>query len=169
MHQLIQSVIVVVLSAASADTAESDGQKGVDCAVFEVSRLQCIIGNNAALEEHAAWYNGIFRMTSPDRDETPFVPRYAGFNLEHYFDVRPPNPDRTIFFEPGKHIRITHSPSGGGRTKSSDDTNPAWDFQFLMPDVELEKGYGFRARVVYKSWVDRADVLDKTRSFLDSL
>lgn len=67
---------------------------------FKVSHLCCVIGNNAALGPHNAWYNGIFSMRSPDEDVSVFVPAYAGLNLEHFFDIRPMRAEREIFFEP---------------------------------------------------------------------
>ncbi|RPJ53596.1 MAG: hypothetical protein EHM23_30635 [Acidobacteria bacterium] len=80
--------------------AGGDGESGKDYAVIKVSRLECTVGNNRALGEHRAWYNGIFRLLSPDCPETPFVPVFSGLNLEHYFDARPASDDRAIFFEP---------------------------------------------------------------------
>lgn len=316
----MHSAIAVLAAAAAAVSAAGDkeGLEGMDHAAFEVSRLRCVIGNNAAKGEHREWYNGIFGMWSPDQEVTPYVPSYAGFNLEHYFDARPRHEYRRIFFEPrsapmrferinattaelhqpespyygveswtrfelkapyyvdtafrcvahkpleggflgcfwasyinaplnksmyflrggstldepqwvqyctlehdrdstvlaendnaalqfhegppslhtcisplrygvpffygrvsnmvliyiferGPNIRFSHSPSGGGRTSKRDDTNPAWDFQFIVPNVELDKEYGFRCRVVYKPWVDRDDVLAEVRRFLDNL
>jgi hypothetical protein len=76
------------------------GREGVDYAVMSVARLRCTVGNNKALGEHRAWYNGVFSLLSPDCPETPFVPFYSGLNLEHYFDARPASDDRAVFFEP---------------------------------------------------------------------
>ena len=39
-------------------------------------------------------------MSSPDCEETPFVPLYAGLNLENFYDSRPRHSDNAIFFEP---------------------------------------------------------------------
>ena len=49
-------------------------------------------------------------------------------------------------------IRFAQSPTGGGAK------NPAWDFQFIVPDPEAGKHYGFKARVVYKPFVSADDV-----------
>ena len=291
-----------------------------DYSEFAVSQLRCTIGNNAAMgEHHRGGYNGIFTMSAPGQDETPYVPFYAGFNLEHYFDSRPRHSDGNILFEPrkapmefrrlddstaelyqpatphfgveswtrfalkepyyidvqyrcvphkddltggffgvfwasymnapinksiyflgagssldaprwlqfctqhhdhystvlcesdpnatpfqegdpvlwnqvsplrysvpfyygrfrnrvliyvfepGPLIRFAHSPSGGGPTADETDTNPAWDFQFIVPNPTVGEEYGYRARVVYKPWVDRADVIAEVRRFLDGL
>ncbi|MBI4557848.1 MAG: hypothetical protein HY706_09705 [Candidatus Hydrogenedentes bacterium] len=303
------------LGAAAAGT-DAQAQEGVDYAVFEVSRLRCTIGNNNGLGEHRPWYNGLFNMSSPDQSQTPFVPAYAGFNLENFYDARPRHPDPAVFFEPranpiefkrvnattaelyqaptpfygiesrirfelkephyidvaytciprnadlaGKFfgvfwasyinepldksihflaggsslehpkwvqfctqqhdrdstvphesdkteltfqpgptclwnqisplrysqpffygvfrnmvliyifepnpgLRFAHSPSGGGPTKADDAYNPAWDFQLVVPDYEVDKEYGFRARIVYKPWVNRADVIAEVKKYL---
>jgi len=295
-----------------------EGKANVDYAEFEVSRLRCIIGNNQALGDHRERYNGVFSMHSPDQEETPFVPFYAGLNLEHYFDGRARHPDGTILFEPrtaplefkrlgdssaelyqpttpyfgveswtrfalkepyyidlsfrciahkddlasgflgvfwasyingplnksmhflaagsdlekpvwrqfctqshdrdstvlheadqtelvheegapilwqsfsqlrysapffygrfrnmvliyifepGPNIRFSHSPSGGGRNANEDDTNPAWDFQLIVPDYEAGREYGLQMRLVYKPWAGRTDVLAEVRKYLAS-
>lgn len=63
--------------------------------------FSCLIGNNEAWGEvHRAGYNGILQIKMPGLADTPFVPMYAGLNLEHYFDLGPRNPDSNIFFEP---------------------------------------------------------------------
>jgi hypothetical protein len=288
----------------------------MDYAKFSTSRLNCVIGNNVAWgEEHRAWYNGIFEMTSPDQPETVYVPSFAGFNLENFFDARPRHEDNAILFEPraaamefqklddqraelyqpetpyfgieswtrftlndpyyidvefrciphrefvggffgifwasyinaplnksmyflGKgsnldeplwmqyctqqhdrdstvpyeadtfeapyepaptvlwnqisplrysepffygryrnmvliyvfepnpYLRLSHSPSGGGLSRAGDTQCPAWDFQMVIPEYQVGAEYGLRARVVYKPWVDRADVIDEVRRFL---
>lgn len=72
----------------------------MDYADLGVARLSCRVGNNAEAGEHRGGYNGIFSMATPDESESPFVPEYAGWNLEHYFD-RHPTPDNTqLLFEP---------------------------------------------------------------------
>jgi hypothetical protein len=68
-------------------------------------------------------------------------------------------------FRPNPHLRFAHSPSGGGRTLSGDDTNPAWDFQLVIPSPELGKEYGVDLRIVYKPWAGRADVLQEVRKY----
>ena len=96
------TILAMALACAAmtaADTGQGDGE-GKDYARFEVSDLRCVIGNNAARQAHAAWYNGVFEMASPDQAVTPFVPSFAGLNLEHYFDARPPHEDSHVFFEP---------------------------------------------------------------------
>jgi hypothetical protein len=68
-------------------------------------------------------------------------------------------------FEDSPYLRFTHSPSGGGPTADGTDTCPAWDFQLVVPNVQVDTEYGLRLRVVYKRWVSRADVLDEVRRY----
>ncbi|HEX72232.1 MAG TPA: hypothetical protein ENN65_02845 [Candidatus Hydrogenedentes bacterium] len=49
-----------------------------DYGAFSVSRMQCVIGNNAAAGAHRAGYNGVFQLTAPDASKNAFVPLYAG-------------------------------------------------------------------------------------------
>jgi hypothetical protein len=64
-----------------------------------------------------------------------------------------------LMFERVQGIRFTHSPSGGGVNKERQTTNPAWDFQFIVPKYEVKQEYGFRARLAYRPRCDRAEVL----------
>jgi hypothetical protein len=305
--------------ASMLHVADTPGTQGaVDYAEFRVSRLRCVIGNNMAVGEHHAGYNGVFNLYAPDLDESPFVPAYAGLNLEHYFDGHPPREERAIFFEPrvapmtftrinettaelhqpatphygveswtrfelkepyyvdmtfrciprkpgleggwfgvfwasyinapldksiyflaarsnldkplwtqyctqehgrdstvchesdqwsipfaggagslfssisplrysapffygqfrdkvliyifepNPHLRFSHSPSGGGLNAEKGTQNPAWDFQLLIPDYQVNTEYRLTMRLVYKLWVDRADVIAEVRKYLGS-
>ena len=49
-------------------------------------------------------------------------------------------------------IRFTQSPTGGGKL------NPAWDYQYLIPDPEAKKEYGFNVRIVYKPFISNDDI-----------
>lgn len=312
------STFLVAAAGAVLSVPQVEGREGVDFATFTVSGLRCVIGNNAAVDGHREGYNGLFSLQAPQSPSNAFVPLYAGWNLEHYFDARPRRGERAEFFEPraapmefrqidasaaelfqpetpywhvesrtrftvkepcyvdvdfrctphqkmegdflgcfwasymnapinkslyfldegstfdkprwvqfctlkhdrdstvlpesgdagiryeedgttlynsvsplaysvpffygqwqdrvliymfepGPHIRFTQSPSGGGATESGDDTNPAWDFQFIVPKAEPGQEYGFRARLAFKPWKDRADVLEEVRRFQEEL
>jgi hypothetical protein len=50
-----------------------------------------------------------------------------------------------LMFDRQDDIRFSHSPIGGGGT-------PAWDFQFIIPNYQVGRKYGFRARIVVKKF-----------------
>ncbi len=320
---IILSLLIVILQSipfiALADESDPRGIAGEnDVATLRTSRLECTIGNNKSYPgefgDHNPGYNGVFSIKSPDLDETPFVPAYAGLNLEHYFDARakyeensffeprhspmslkrinentvelhqPPTPNfaveswtrfevsepyyldfsfrfilhkdvfegdfmgvfwasyingplnkstyflnagstldkplwrqlctqqhnrdstvrhesdsaelkfqksnSTLFgslsplryaepffygrflnmaliyvFEPNPHLRFAHSPSGGGSSKTGDDTNPAWDYQLVVPNYQISKEYSLNGRLIYKPWKDRADIIAEVRKY----
>lgn len=291
-----------------------------DTVELGTSELRVLIGNNRSLERdgvtHRAGYNGLFSLRSTSETESPFVPSYAGWNLEHYFDARPrsasevffeprfaemsvrkladdtvelyqpvtpvfqveswtrfsvvePNAidvsfrckphrddyagdflgvfwasyingpiDKSLYFldseatlqkplwrqlcsqthnrdstvahasdttklafegndtlfanvsplrysapffygrfrdmvliyafRPGPNIRFAHSPSGGGLNSTGTDTNPAWDFQLVVPQPVKGHEYTLAGRLVYKRWKGREDVLAEISKFLAS-
>ena len=55
-----------------------------------------------------------------------------------------------VMFNRTEGVRLTHSPSGGGANAALKTTNPAWDFQFLVPKPEAMKEYGFKVRTVLR-------------------
>lgn len=66
-----------------------------------VEGFRCVMGDNEKWgDQHGAGYNGVFLMEMPGMTSTPFVPQYAGLNLEHYFALGPRSEDNSIFFEP---------------------------------------------------------------------
>jgi len=96
----------------------------------------------------------LFRNFSPLRYSEPFY--YGRFD------------DMVLIyiFQPSPYLRFAHSPSGGGRTTLGDDTNPAWDFQIVIPDPHPDTEYELKMRAVYKPWAGRADVLREVRKWL---
>lgn len=64
-----------------------------------------------------------------------------------------------VMFDRAEGLRFTHSPSGGGANPLLRTTNPAWDFQFLVPKPEVMKEYGFRVRTVLRPRCSRDDVV----------
>jgi hypothetical protein len=313
----VTRVLFATMLVSDVSVWAQDGKAGADYDTFRVSRLVCVIGNNRAAGDHREGYNGVFRMTAPGADTSVYVPAVAGLNLEHYFDGRPRQAERQVFFEPrhapmqfrrlserqaelrqaatpvygvesrtvfelrepyyldmtyraiprkgdytggylgifwasyingpldksiyflqggatfdkpqwvqfaaqthgrdstvlpagqertepavredpptlfrnfsplrysepfyygrfgdmvliymfqpSPYLRFAQSPSGGGRNATGDDTNPAWDFQMVIPDPRPGREYELRMRAVYKPWTGRADVLREVRQWL---
>jgi len=100
---VVGAVVAAAVWLASGEEADT-----MDNATFETTQLQCVIGNNAPLDGHRGGYNGVFALRAGADAESAFVPLYAGLNLEHYFDVRPRNPDPKVFFEP-RHAPMAFS------------------------------------------------------------
>ncbi|HMC63566.1 MAG TPA: hypothetical protein VKI65_01385 [Gemmataceae bacterium] len=101
--------------------------------------------------------DALYKNVSPLRFDEPLY--YGLFKKQIYI----------IMFDRSDGIRFTHSPSGGGVNNRQQTTNPAWDFQYIIPKYEVRTEYGFRARVVYRERCDRAEVLRELESWRKSL
>ena len=66
-------------------------------------------------------------------------------------------------FRDRDRIWMAQSPTGGGAT------NPAWDFQWFVPDYQVNQTYGFVMRVVYVPYKSREQVTRAVRPHLESL
>ncbi|MFP6576009.1 MAG: hypothetical protein VB912_12695 [Pirellulaceae bacterium] len=66
-------------------------------------------------------------------------------------------------FRPQDQVRLTQSPSGGGKG------NPAWDFQYLIPDYQLGKRYQMVMRGLYVPFESREQVERVTASHRQAL
>jgi hypothetical protein len=97
--------------------------------------------------------DALYRHLSPLRFDEPF---YYGLFRGHLY---------ILMFDRTAGIRFTHSPSGGGLNREQQTTNPAWDFQFLVPCYEVDTEYRFRARVAYRPRCGRAEVLREYESW----
>lgn len=64
-----------------------------------------------------------------------------------------------FLFDRVEGIRFTHSPSGGGVNQARQTTNPAWDFQYILPRYEVNRDYTFRVRLVYRPACSREEIL----------
>lgn len=95
----------------------------------------------------------LFNSFSPLRYGEPF---YYGLIGDHVL---------IYIFEPNPGLRFAHSPSGGGPTADGTDTNPAWDFQLIVPEPEAGREYVLRWRTVLKPFAGRDDVLDEVRAY----
>jgi hypothetical protein len=89
----------------------------------------------------------LYRNFSPLRYELPFF--YGLFR------------DMTlmVMLDRTEGVRWSHSPSGGGFDAMKQTSNPAWDFQYVLPKYEVNTDYGFKGRLVYRSKCSRDEVM----------
>jgi hypothetical protein len=66
-------------------------------------------------------------------------------------------------FRPADHIWMAQSPTGGGIT------NPAWDFQWFIPQPQIGKAYGFVMRAAYVPFESRNQLIKATAVHRDRL
>ena len=80
---------------------------------------------------------------------------------EHFYYGRFDNMVFAYLFSEPKDgiIRFSQSPTGGG------PQNPAWDFQFIIPDFKIGKEYSFNTRLVYKVWKDEEDIMEEYKKW----
>ena len=112
--------------------------------------------DNLKLEFLEGSRNALFKNHSPMRFSKTF---YYG----HFEDLT-----YIIMFNRSKEIRFTHSPSGGGYNQKRTTSNPAWDFQFLVPEYEVLQQYGYRARIALRKRCSRLEILTEYENFLKS-
>jgi len=72
-----------------------------------------------------------------------------------------------LMFKPGGGIRLTHSPSGGGFNKAFNTTNPAWDWQFIVPGYNVMNEYRYQARAVLRPKCSRAETLAEYEKWIN--
>ncbi|GDY19526.1 hypothetical protein LBMAG56_08710 [Verrucomicrobiota bacterium] len=99
----------------------------------------------------------LFKSLSPLRYTDPFF-------YGHHDDLV-----WQVMFDRSDGVRLTHSPSGGGVNAELQTTNPAWDFQFLIPRYEILKEYGFKARTLLRPRCPRAELLAEYRRWRAAL
>jgi hypothetical protein len=74
-----------------------------------------------------------------------------------------------FMFDRTAGIRFTHSPSGGGLNSDRQTTNPAWDFQLILPQFEVRKEYGFKLRLAYRDCCERAEIRREYEDWANSI
>jgi hypothetical protein len=99
----------------------------------------------------------LYKNLSPLRFDEPFC--YGLFGNQLFL----------LMFDRSEGIRFTHSPSGGGDNAELETTNPAWDFQFIIPRYDVLKEYGFRGRAVYRERCSRKEILKEFANWRNSL
>ena len=107
------------------------------------------------------------RYENDDRDPT-FIENYPPRLFNNYSDYVYSYPFYygkrgemvyAIMFEQESSVRFTHSPTSG--MPMGPDASPAWDFHFLFYDYKVGEKYGFKARVVYKPFISREDIIQE--------
>ena len=89
---------------------------------------------------------------------------FSGYHfIEPFYFGRFHNMVLVFMFDTDQVIRFSQSPTGGGQG------NPAWDFQFLIPNPVVEKIYSYRARLVYKPFINREDVVEEYDTWKEGL
>jgi len=68
-----------------------------------------------------------------------------------------------LMFRPEDRIWLAQSPSGGG------NGNPAWDFQWFIPDVQIGCAYGFTMRASYLPFESRDQLIRATQKHRKAL
>src|SRR5690606_18176190 len=102
------------------------------------------IGENDTYEFYTA-PNFNIDLAREISDYTFGEPFYYGRFHNMVFAYLLPQPEEGI-------IRFSQSPSGAGKGK------PAWDFQYILPDFEVNKEYSISLRLVYKEWAGQDDI-----------
>lgn len=109
--------------------------------------------DNLELRFSDGYPDALYRHLSPLRYDEPF---YYGHFRDHVY---------IIMFERPTGLRFTHSPSGGGVQRERQTTNPAWDFQYLLPRYEVNQEYQFRACLVYRPRCSRAEIMREVQTW----
>lgn len=74
-----------------------------------------------------------------------------------------------VMFDRTAGLRLTHSPSGGGTNTALQTTNPAWDFQYVLPKYDVNTDYDLRARLIYRERCPREQVLKEYENWSKEL
>lgn len=95
-----------------------------------------------------------------------FAPNFNVVLANHFSDLRFDKPYYfgrfhnmvlAYLFESDEVIRFSQSPDGGG------PSNPAWDFQYIIPDFNPGQEYSFKVRMIYKPFDSEADIANEYR------
>lgn len=106
--------------------------------------------DNLALAISEEQKNKLFATVTPIRYTRPFF--YGRWAAYYYL----------LAFKTKEILRFAMSPSGGGQG------NPAWDFQILVPKVQVGKEYQISVRAVVDLWRSAEDVQRVAEAWLAS-
>ena len=99
-----------------------------------------------------------------------FADNFNATLASHFSDYRFSNPfyfgkfhnmALVYMFKSDEVIRFSQSPTGGG------ETNPAWDFQYLIPSPKVGKKYSFKSRLIYKPFISVEDIKWEYESWIN--
>lgn len=110
--------------------SEKHGTKSTHRSLTDENNLFFAENFNATLASH----NSDYRYAAPY-----FYGRFGNMALAFLFDSE-------------EIIRFSQSPTGGGQD------SPAWDFQYIIPSPKYGKKYSFRARMVYKPFINELEI-----------
>ena len=103
-----------------------------------------------------------------DERDPSFVEQYPPRLFNNYLDYRYSYPFYygrrgkmawLLMFEQAGPVRFSHSPTSGAPVGPG--TEPAWDFHYLFYDYKVGEKYGFKARLAYKPFVSREDIIEE--------
>lgn len=63
-----------------------------------------------------------------------------------------------VMFHSDQRVRFSHSPSGGGANRERKTSNPAWDYQLIIPEFEVPERYRLRMRTVLRPRCSREEI-----------
>lgn len=107
------------------------------------------------LKFRPGYRDALFRNLSPFRfDEPLYYGLFRGMMA-------------ILMFDRVEGVRFTHSPSGGGVAAKEQTTNPAWDFQYLLPKYEVNEEYQLRVRLVYRERCSREEVSKEYQAWME--
>ena len=115
------------------------------------------VNDNVNLQYTHGYPEALYRNFSPLRWDQSFY--YGNFR----------NMVAILMFENSTNFRFTHSPSGGGLNRDLQTTNPAWDFQFIIPRYQVNREYRFRARLAYRPRCSRSEIIREATTWLASI
>lgn len=126
--------------------------RGRDKGQAEVRWIEAASSAHGSESTHVAHAGDRPLFFAPNFNAT-LANHFSGFEYEEpFYFGRFHDMALAFFFDSSEIIRFSQSPTGGG------EANPAWDFQYLIPDPVPGRTYSFRARLVYKPYQSAEDI-----------